>query len=404
MKTMQPLRSILTAFLSILVVVAVAGIAAGDDGMLQPVPAAPVFYPPPGQGLGPAAPCPICAVDGSQCCIADKCGRCREARWEDARFIAWQAYAQGEYVGHARTAHVPEYRLRVDDQLDMLYRITRDETRTPYRLNVGDSVRVESFTDPDLNRDLMVQPDGMITMRLLGQVHAAGRTVTQLRDVLEELYKKYYKVPSITVTPVKVNTQLDDLRNVVDRRYGPGGGQGANVRVAPDGTISLTAIGYVRAQGLTLDELRQEINERYREKIEGMEIIPVLNARAPRYCYVLGEVRNPGRFEMIEPTTALQAIAMAGSWNVGANISQIVVFRRGDDWRLMATMINLEGALRGKRPAPQGEIWLSDSDVIIVPKSRILETDDFINLVFTRGLYGVFPLQPNITWAKLTTI
>ena len=173
---------------------------------------------------------------------------------------------------------------------------------------------------------------------------------------------------------------------------------------APDGTISLTAIGYVRAQGLTLSELRQEINERYREKIEGMEIIPVLNARAPRYCYVLGEVRNPGRFEMIEPTTALQAIAMAGSWNVGANISQIVVFRRGDDWRLMATMINLEGALRGKRPAPQGEIWLSDSDVIIVPKSRILETDDFINLVFTRGLYGVFPLQPNITWAKLTTI
>ena len=34
------------------------------------------------------------------------CGRGRECRWEDARFIAWQAYAQGEYVGHARTEHV----------------------------------------------------------------------------------------------------------------------------------------------------------------------------------------------------------------------------------------------------------------------------------------------------------
>jgi polysaccharide export outer membrane protein len=273
----------------------------------------------------------------------------------------------------------------------------------PYRLDVGDVVRVESFTDPDLNRELIVQPDGMITTRLLGQVHAAGRTVTQLRDALEESYKKFYKVPSMTVTPIKVNTQLDDLRNVVDRRYGTGG-QGANVRIAPDGTISLTAIGYVHAQGLTLNELRQEINERYREKIEGMEIIPVLNARAPRYCYVLGEVRNPGRFELIEPTTALQAIAMAGSWNVGANISQIVVFRRGDDWRLMASMINLEGALRGKKPAPRGEIWLDDSDVIVVPKGRILETDDWINLLFTRGLYGVFPLQPSITWTKLSTI
>ena len=83
-------------------------------------------------------------------------GRGRECRWEDARFIAWQAYAQGEYVGHARTEHVPEYRLRVDDQLDMLYRITRDETRGQYKLNVGDEVRVESFTDPELES----QPDG----------------------------------------------------------------------------------------------------------------------------------------------------------------------------------------------------------------------------------------------------
>ncbi len=218
-------------------------------------------------------------------------GRDRECRWEDARFIAWQTYAQGEYVGHARTEHVPQYRLRVDDQLDMLYRITRDEIHTQYKLNVGDEVHIESFTDPDLNRTLVLQPDGMLTLRLLGQVHAAGRTVTQLRDTLEGLYKKYYKVPSITVTPTKVNTQIDDLRAVVDRRYGAGG-QGANVRVAPDGTISLTAVGYVHAQGLTLDELRQEINERYREKkIEGLEIIPVLTARAPRFVYVLGEVR-----------------------------------------------------------------------------------------------------------------
>ncbi len=388
--------------LGVVLLGAATAVVTGGDPPLQPIPAGTIVGSP-CQGLGPAAPYPICGVDCAQGCVDCRgCGR--ECRWEDARFIAWQAYAQGEYVGHARTEHVREYRLRVDDQLDMLYRVTRDEIRGQYKLNVGDEIRVDSFTDPELNISLMVQPDGMITLRLLGQVRAAGRTVTQLRDTLDELYKKYYKVPSITVTPTKVNTQLEDLRSVVDRKYGGIGGQGTLVRVAPDGTISLTAIGYVRAQGLTLSELRQEINERYREKIEGMEIIPVLTTRAPRYVYVLGEVRTPGRFEMVGPTTALQALALAGSWNVGANISQVVVFRRGDDWRLMATMIDLEGALRGKRPCPKGEIWLSDSDVIIVPKGRILETDDFINLVFTRGLYGVFPLQPTLTFAKLTTI
>jgi len=348
------------------------------------------------QALGPAAPCNICAVDCSQCC-----GRCRG--WESARIIDWQAYAQGEYVGHARLAHVPEYRLRVDDQLDMTYRLTREETPDPYKLNVGDEIRVESFTDAELNRDLLVQPDGTITLRLLGQVHATGHTVTQLRDALDELYKKYYKVPSITVTPLKVNTKLEDLRATVDRRAGIGG-QSQFVRVTPEGTVSLPAIGSVRAQGLTLTEFQDEVNERYRQDIEGIQIIPILAQRAPRYVYVLGEVNTPGRFELTGPTTALQALSMAGSWKVGANLRQIVVFRRGDDWRLMATMINLECALMGRQPCPKGEIWLDDSDVIIVPKSPILQADDFINLVFTRGIYGVFPLNTTINLSKISSL
>jgi polysaccharide export outer membrane protein len=119
---------------------------------------------------------------------------------------------------------------------------------------------------------------------------------------------------------------------------------------------------------------------------------------------VLGEVHTPGRFELTGPTTVLQALSMAGSWNVGANICQVVIFRRGDNWQLMAAMVNLEGALRGKQPCPAGEIWLSDSDVIIVPKSRILIADDFINMVFTRGIYGVFPLSSTITFQKLSSI
>lgn len=351
------------------------------------------------QALGPAAPCDIRGVDCA-CCR----GPCHCRGWEAMRAIAWQAYAQGEYVGHERMAHVPEYRLRVDDQLDMIYRVTREETSRPYRLNVGDEISVESFTDPELYRQsLIIQPDGTITLRLLGQVHATRRTVPQLRDALEEAYKKYYREPAITVTPLKVNTKLEDLRATVDRRAGVGG-QSQLVRITPEGTISLPAIGSVNAQGLTLREFQAELNERYRLEVEGIEVVPVLVERAPRYVYVLGEVKTPGRFEMTGPTTALQALAMAGSWNVGAHLKQIVVFRRGDDWRLMATMIDLEAALHGKQPCPAGEIWLSDSDVLIVPKSPILRATDFIDLVFTRGIYGVFPLTANVNFAKLSTL
>ena len=98
-----------------------------------------------------------------------------------------------------------------------------------------------------------------------------------------------------------------------------------------------------------------EIDARYAAEIEGVEVTPILVARAPRFVYVLGEVHLPGRFVLEGPTTVMQAISLAGSWNVGANIKQIVIFRRGDDWRLMATMVDLQAALGGKNLCPAGE-------------------------------------------------
>ena len=66
--------------------------------------------------------------------------------WDARGPVDWQAFAQGEYVGHARSAHVPQYRIRVDDQIAFIFRLTREVTGKPYELQVGDSIRVESLT------------------------------------------------------------------------------------------------------------------------------------------------------------------------------------------------------------------------------------------------------------------
>ncbi len=318
--------------------------------------------------------------------------------------VPWSPGDQGEYVEHARTAHVAVYRIRVDDMLRCFYRVTRNQTTKPYQLNVGDEVNVESFADANLSRlGLIIQPDGTITLRLLGQVQAAHLTVPQLTEALEKDYSKYYKVPAITVTPVKVNTKLEDLRATIDARAGIGG-QDLEVRVAPDGTISLPAVGPVPVQGLSLEEVEREINLRYALEVEGIEVTPILETRAPRYVYVLGEVKLPGRYVLEGPTTVMQAISMGGSWNVGANLKQVVIFRRGEDWRLMATMVDLQCALAGKSKCPAGEIWLGDSDVVLVPKSQILQADDFINLVFTRGIYGMMPFSTSYEFGLAATV
>ncbi len=344
----------------------------------------------------------------SRCLVGVDCNGCNpggEAGWNARRPIPWEVLAQGEYVGPFRDVHVPEYRLRVGDDLEFVYRLTRVESNQPYELNVGDHVRVESLIDTTLDRDLVIQPDGMITLRMLGQIRAARRTVTELREELEERYTKYYKVPAITVTPVQVNTRLEDLRSAVDSRYGATGGQAQQSQVTPEGTIQLPAIGSVPAQGLTLDELKDEIDERYSQIVDGIGVTPRLLRRAARYVYVVGEVRQPGRYALEAPTTAMQAIALAGGWNNGGNLREIVVFRRTEDWRLIATKLDLRGALLGERPCPADEVWVRDSDIVVVPKSHLLRANDFIELVFTRGIYGVLPMQGiTLNFQKLSSL
>ena len=337
---------------------------------------------------GAAGSRPFCGV---QC--PPGCGR--EGKWSDWRPIPWEVFAHGEYVGPHRSAHVAHYRLRVNDVVEFVYRLTREQSSRAYELNVGDEIRMELLTEEEFDRELVVQPDGTISVPMLGQVPAAKRTVQELQTQLEEQYKKYYyKIPSVTITPLRVNAKLEDLRATVDSRMGAGG-QSRSTRVTEEGTVQLVAIGSVPAQGLTLDELKREVDARYAAVVEGIEVTPILQQRAPRLVYVVGEVNTPGRFEMQAPTTAMQAVALAGGWRNGANLRQVVVFRRDENWQLMATRLDLRGSLLGKRPCPADEIWLRDSDVVLIPKTPVRRANDLIESVFTEGIYRVAPFMAN---------
>ena len=68
-------------------------------------------------------------------------------------------------------------------------------------------------------------------------------------------------------------------------------------------------------------------------------------------------------------------------------------------------MINLESALFGPPALPEGR----NLDRRFRRGHRaqgqaILMADDFINLVFTRGIYGVFPMSAVINFQKLSSL
>jgi polysaccharide export outer membrane protein len=317
----------------------------------------------------------------------------RESGWANAGSVPWEAFGYGEYIGPHRAPHVGEYRLRVNDQLEFVYLLTREKSLEPYQLYVGDVIQISSAIDSSLSQeDITILSDGTISLSLIGRVRVAGKTVSDLQRELNDKYTKYVKNPAIVVQVTESDTPLRDLIQSVDATAGQGG-QVRQATVSPDGTVQLPLVGSVPAIGLTLGEIGREINARYRLKLRGVEVTPILIERAARFVYVVGEVDQPGRFEMVGPTSAMQAVALAGGFEQGGNLRQIIVFRRDQNWRLTATKLDLNGALLGKKPHPSDEIWLRDSDIVLIPKRPIQRFSEAVNLYLASTLYAIFPQQ-----------
>ena len=323
--------------------------------------------------------------------VDEQCSKGRESNWKEQRLIPWESFAYGEYIGPYRTPHVGEYKLRVNDLLDFVYLLTRETTVAPYQFYPGDVIKITSAIDASLNQtDINILSDGTISLPLIGQVQAAGKSVADLQADLNEKYTQYVKNPAIVVQVIESDTPLQDLINSVDATAGTGG-QVRQATVSPDGTVQLPLIGSIPAIGLTLEEIRREVNARYAAKLKGVGVTPILIQRAPRFIFVVGEVVQPGRFELTGPTTVMQSLALAQGFTPGGNVRQAIVFRRDKDWRLMATRLDLSGPLYGRRPHPSDEIWLRDSDIVLVPKKPITRLSEAVNLYLTQTLYAAVP-------------
>ena len=339
---------------------------------------------------GRCQPCTV-AID-----CADNCGGERQS-WHDLHRYDLQPLAQGEYLGPIRLPSTLSYRIRVGDELRFVYVLSRAVLADTFPLQVGDELQISSLTDDKVRlgdvmqgRGVVIQPDGMLYLRLIGPVRAAGLTIPQLRTNLEKAYKDLIRNPAIDVIPIKTNTLLEELRSAVIARVGLSG-QTFTDRVHPDGTVRLPKLGPICVQGMTLDELKREVNLRYRELVSGLEVEPVLGTEAQHFIFVYGQVGQPGRYELLGPTTVTQGLALAQGAIPGANTREIVIFRRAEDWRLIATRVDIRGVQLGKAPSPADEIWLRDSDLIIVPPTPIRRFDNFVRQVFTEGIYGVLP-------------
>jgi len=69
-----------------------------------------------------------------------------------------------------------------------------------YRLQPGDIVGIAVWNEANLQSDVIVRPDGWVTFALAGEQLAAGRSIEELRQAIEERLKKFIPDPVVTVS------------------------------------------------------------------------------------------------------------------------------------------------------------------------------------------------------------
>jgi polysaccharide export outer membrane protein len=83
-----------------------------------------------------------------------------------------------------------------------------DSTQRPsYVLGVGDIVAVTFWRDQRLSGDVVVRPDGRISLPLLNDIQAAGSTPEQLAGVLSKAAEKYIEEPDVTVIVKEIHSR-----------------------------------------------------------------------------------------------------------------------------------------------------------------------------------------------------
>ena len=150
-----------------------------------------------------------------------------------------------------------------------------------------------------------------------------------------------------------------------------------NVPVRPDGRISLQLANDVQAAGLTVNQLREVLVEKYSSEIRKPEVAVIVRTFERNKVFVDGEVLFPGLVEIKGPVTLMHALSLARGWRETARLSNIIVIRKDAEGKSMATNVDLRKVLNGSDLSQ--DIQLLPYDIVYVPKSNIANVNKFVS-------------------------
>ncbi|HTV59519.1 MAG TPA: polysaccharide biosynthesis/export family protein [Verrucomicrobiae bacterium] len=168
--------------------------------------------------------------------------------------------------------------------------------------------------------------------------------------------------------------QPDDVLDL-SFRYTPEFDQ--EVTVEPDGFIQLKGLEEgVLVKGQTVPQLVATLQHSYANVLNDPVISVVLSDFERPYFIVGGQVTKPGKYDLRGPTTASQAVSIAGGFTDYPKNTKVILFRRYSDDEVETRVLNLKKILKGKEP--NEDVQLQPGDMLYVPKSLMGKLDRFL--------------------------
>jgi protein involved in polysaccharide export with SLBB domain len=279
-----------------------------------------------------------------------------------------------------------EYLLFPGDELEMMFYFS-STLQDVYRLGIGDQIRVEFYDYPALDRTLDLRPDGKITLPYKGDIKVVGLSPEEAARKIDQTYADFLKRPRSTVTLVRYNQRVRELKDTVRTSQR---GQSLTMTVNPDGMVTMPLLPEpIMVAGLTLQQAYRRINEAYRPIISGMDVRVSLLAARGNVVYVFGQVPRPGFHELKGPTTALQAIGLAGGFTERGKAETVLWVTRDEARHPVGRILDLDRVLTTGNAGD--DVLVRQGDVLYIPMTRLSEA-----ALIGERVRGIMPLVPSM--------